>query len=64
MNILVVEDNYVERSNLVRMLKSLDIDIKIFEAITGEEAIKTLEQETIQLVYSIQISILKNNQKP
>jgi len=51
LNILVVEDHRVQRNNLMRMLKSLNKDIKIFEAATGEEAIKILKQETIELFF-------------
>ncbi|AKL95837.1 two component transcriptional regulator, LytTR family [Clostridium aceticum] len=51
MNILVVEDNHVERNNLVRILESLNKDIKVFEVATGGQAIKTLEQEIIQLFF-------------
>ena len=51
LNILVVEDHQVERNNLVRMLKGLNKDINIFEAATGEEAIKILKQEPIGLFF-------------
>ncbi len=51
LNILVVEDDPVERRNLVRMLKDLNKDIKIFEATAGEEAIKILKRETIELFF-------------
>ncbi|SNT06876.1 two component transcriptional regulator, LytTR family [Anaerovirgula multivorans] len=51
LNILVVEDNQVERNNLVRMLRRLKTGIKIFEAATGEQAIKILRQEMIGLFF-------------
>ncbi|AOY77580.1 LytR/AlgR family response regulator transcription factor [Clostridium formicaceticum] len=51
MNILVVEDDQFERSTLVRMLKASNRDIKIFEAATGGQAIRILEQETIELFF-------------
>ncbi|MFZ5967579.1 MAG: LytR/AlgR family response regulator transcription factor [Bacillota bacterium] len=51
LNILVVEDNRVERNNLVRMLKKLNNDIKVFEAAAGEQAIKILKQEKIGLFF-------------
>lgn len=51
LNILVVEDDRVERNNLTRILRRLNKDIKIFEASTGEQAIKILKQETIGLFF-------------
>ncbi|SNS83118.1 two component transcriptional regulator, LytTR family [Anaerovirgula multivorans] len=51
LNILVVEDNQVERKNLVRLLKNVNNDVRIYEADTGEEAIKILKEEVIGLFF-------------
>ncbi|SNS82917.1 Response regulator receiver domain-containing protein [Anaerovirgula multivorans] len=51
LNILVVEDNQVERKNLVRLLKNVNNDVRIYEADTGERAMKTLKEEVIGLFF-------------
>ncbi|ABR50168.1 two component transcriptional regulator, LytTR family [Alkaliphilus metalliredigens QYMF] len=51
LNILVVEDNQVERKNLIRMLKCLNKNLNIFQATTGEDAIKIVNEERISLFF-------------
>ncbi|MBZ4646453.1 MAG: two-component system, LytTR family, response regulator [Petroclostridium sp.] len=50
-NILIVEDEQIARTNLARMLQSLSEEIKILEASTGKEAIQLLKQTHINLFF-------------
>ncbi|AOT70920.1 LytR/AlgR family response regulator transcription factor [Geosporobacter ferrireducens] len=51
LNILVVEDDQIERKNFVEILKHLNGDMKVFEASTGTQAVRIMEQEEIGLFF-------------
>ena len=50
-NILVVEDDQIQRENLAKMLCEIKKDFTILEASTVEEALKIVNMNTIHLFY-------------
>jgi len=55
-NILIVEDDYKQRENLIRMISELKEDINVYEAECKEGAIKILKEISMDFFY-IDISL-------
>jgi DNA-binding LytR/AlgR family response regulator len=51
MNILIVEDDNIQRENLKKMLQGIDKNLKIYEAEDKDEALKILNYKTIDVFY-------------
>lgn len=49
MNILLVEDNKYEMTNITKIIKSISKEFNIYKAVTGEECFKILEKVDIDL---------------
>ncbi|MDW8800704.1 LytTR family DNA-binding domain-containing protein [Clostridium sp. A1-XYC3] len=50
-NILVAEDDIIQRENLIKMIKEADINTNIYEADSKEEALKISEEAWIDFFY-------------
>lgn len=50
-NILIVEDEALQRSNLIKILRKVEADINIFEAATVETAMEIALSESINLFF-------------
>ena len=51
MNILLVEDEKIQREALASIIKSNFVDVRIYEAASEKEAIKIVNQKDIHLFF-------------